>query len=125
MKQTQMNNFIDRDVNLLALHSEWQDDSYMRVRVRNYGKGSTRILVDITEMTGHRTSKARARKLACVMAEKFNVSSPGSLIRDDEIERKASRLDGSKVIVRIRTTCFAFDSSQPGWINKKLEGSDS
>lgn len=104
-----MANFLDKDQNLLTLHSEFVGDSWVRVRVRNYGKDSNKILVDVTEYTCHRTSMARALRIARQEARKVNVSSMDcSLIRDDEIDRKATKPDGTKVAIHIRQTCFAF-----------------
>lgn len=111
MKETQMNSFLDRDQNLLALHSEFVQDSFVLVKVRNYGKGSIKTLVDITEFTRHRTSKARARKIACEQARKVGVVSMDySVIRDDEIDRKVAMIGGTQTVVHVRQSCFAFDA---------------
>jgi hypothetical protein len=104
-----MTSFLDRDQNLLRLHSEFVGDSQLRVRVRNYGRGSKKILVDVMELTYHRTSMARARKIACAQASMFDISSFGSLIRDNEIDKKVTMWDGTKTVVRVRQTCFAFE----------------
>jgi hypothetical protein len=104
-----MGNFIDRDDREIGFHSEFVGDSYLRARVRNYGRGSAKILIDVTELTGHRTSKARAVAMACKYAMQYGVVSMDySMILDYQIDRKATQLDGSKTVVHIRSTCFAF-----------------
>ena len=106
-----MKSFLDRDSNLLANSVEFVGNSHFNVRVRNYGKGSTKILIDVTEIACHRTSKARAIKIACRQARNVGaVDMDFSTIRDDEIDKKVTMWDGTKTVVHVRQTCFAFDS---------------
>jgi hypothetical protein len=109
-----MNNFLDREQNLLALHSEFLEDSYLHVRVRNHGNGrrTPKILVDVTEF-GHRTSMARALLVARQQARIVGVRSMDcSILRDNEIERKVMRAyTGILGPIRIRQTCFAFEAA--------------
>ena|ERR1700759_121934 len=100
----------DNDSQLVALHSEWIGDSYMRVRTRRVAK-LDKLIVDVWEMTqeGHRTSKARARKVAREAAQKAGSPSIDyCVLLDFETDRKASRFTGELVIVKIRQTSFAF-----------------
>lgn len=93
---------------LISEGSEFDGDSYFAIKVRYHGNRS-KIMVDVLEVTGHRTSMARARKLACNHAMGAGiVSMDYSLISDFRFDRKATNLDGSKTVVHIRRTCFAF-----------------
>lgn len=106
-----MVNFLDKDRNALGFHWEFLGDSYMRVNVRNYGKGTPKVIVDVTELTGHRTSKARALRLARKYAEQYGIRSKDcSELLDHETDRKATKFDGSKTVVHIRQTSFAFEA---------------
>ena len=98
------------ECHLIALHSEWIGTSYMRVRTRSVGK-KNKIVVDVWEMVtdGHRTSKARARKVAREAALKARADTTDyCVLLDFETDRKASRFTGEQVLVKIRQTSFAF-----------------
>jgi hypothetical protein len=88
--------------------SEFIDDSQLHVRVRYHGKRD-KLMVDVTEITRHRTSKARAGKAARNRVKPYGVSSMDySIICDTQYDRKVTLLDGTKSVVHIRHMCFAF-----------------
>lgn len=106
-----MKSFLDRDMNLLGTHTAFLDGSYLHIRVRNYGKGSKAILVDVMEITRHCTSMARALRIARDKATEVGITSKDcTTIRDNEIDQKATLYDGTIVVVHVRQTCFSFEA---------------
>lgn len=106
-----MSNFLDKDCNILSLHSEWVDDSEMRIRVRHFGK-KNRIMVDVTELSPKHTSKQRALKVARDAARKVGVPSVDCIpVSDFEFVRKSCKLDENFTPTRttVRQMTFAFD----------------
>jgi hypothetical protein len=100
----------DDQSQLLSLRSEWIGESQMRIRTRWVGK-KKKIVVDVWELTTdrHRTSMARARKVAREAAIRARADTTEyCLLLDQEIHRKATRFTGEKVLVKVRQTSFAF-----------------
>lgn len=106
-----MSNFLDKDCHILDMHSEWVGDSEMRVRVRHFGK-KNRIMVDVTELAPHHTSKIRAAKVATSAARKVGVPNVDFVtVSDFETVRVSYRIhsDNTKVRTKVRSMTFAFD----------------
>src|ERR1700751_1510693 len=93
---------------IISMASQFIGDSQFQVVVRFHGRRN-KIMVDVTEITCHRTSKARAFRVARQHAEKVGIASAdSSIISDVQSERKATRLDDTPVAVQIRRICLAF-----------------
>lgn len=92
---------------IIDLRSEWIGDSLMRATVRQY---ENRFVVEVMELTEKRTSKKRAADFALQVAQsqEGTLSAKHFLLNDAEIDRKGERLDGSKVLTRVRNTNFLF-----------------
>lgn len=96
---------------LVEFHSEWVENSWMRVSVKKIGKDGARkkLSIHVTEMTEGRTSKKRACKVACEAARRFNVPSVDHMVLHDyETTRKATTLEGIQKVTNIRQTVFVF-----------------
>jgi hypothetical protein len=85
--------------------------SYLRARVRHVGNRN-KLIVDVWEYTGHRTSKARALRFARDSVQAFGITSvDNTLLLDHEIERKVSDSSGVLHAIKIRQSTFAFQEA--------------
>lgn len=89
------------------MRSEWVGDSLIRATVREY-QGT--FVIQVMELTEKRTSKKRAADFARTVARgQREMPSVDFIIGTDvEVDRKAERLDGTKVLTHIRTTSYIF-----------------
>lgn len=94
---------------LLGLHTEWIGDSQFRITTRRVGN-STTIIVDVTELTYGRMGRANtALRLARNQARKVGAASVDTIkLCDFRADRKATVLDGSVQLVKIRQCSFSF-----------------
>lgn len=103
-----MGSYIDRDAKVLDERWQWIGVSHMRSRTRRVGKRN-KLIVDVWELTGHRTSKARALRFARDSVSKFAVSGVDhTVLLDFESDKKVSTADGSQTVVHVRQSSFAF-----------------
>ena len=96
---------------LVEFHSEWIDDSWMRVSVKKIGKetDNKKLSITVTEMTAARTSKKRAVKMACEAARRLGVPSVDHvLLHDYESVRKTQTFEGETLSTNVRQTVFVF-----------------
>ena len=105
-----MSKFLDKDSNILELHSEWIGGSEMRIRVRHFGN-KNRIMIDVTELSPKQTSRQRATKVARDAARRVGAASTDYIIvAEYETFRLSQRLDSEQVFkTRVRNTTFAFE----------------
>lgn len=95
---------------VLALNSEWMGDSLIRTVTRQFGNSSSKILVDVTEISAKSTSKQRALKAAIAAARRVGCSSVDCVkISDNEIIRNSFDLQtNNPVRTKVRSITFAF-----------------
>ncbi|AKU45345.1 hypothetical protein MADRUGA_55 [Mycobacterium phage Madruga] len=96
---------------LLTLKSVWLKDSQVRVRVRKIGE-SKKIAVDMQVLTPESSeipSSSELKRIACDAAVLCGAASRDySKLYDYQTDRKAERLDGSKVLTHIHELSLAF-----------------
>ena len=104
-----MSKFLEKDCNIIGLHSEWIGGSELRVRTRHFGK-KNRIMIDVQELSPKETSRQRATKVARDAARRVGASADYIVIAEYETLRLSQRLDSDKVYrTKVRNTTFAFD----------------
>jgi hypothetical protein len=105
-----MSKFLQKESNILDMHSEWVGESLIRTVTRHFGK-KNKIMVDVMEFSPKATSKKRAlhaatnaaRRVGCVSVDCCNVG-------DTEIVRQYRDIHTDKLTrTRIRSMTFAFD----------------
>ena len=105
-----MSKFLQKECNILDMHSEWIGDSLIRTVVRHFGK-SNKVMVDVMEFSTRYTSKQRALKTARNAARRVGCTSVDyTLVSDMEIVRSSRNIHTDEPTrTKIRTTTFAFD----------------
>lgn len=105
-----MSHFLDKECNIIDLNSQWVGDNLIRTRVRHFGK-KNKIMVDVTEIAPHHTSKNRALKAAKEAARRVGCTSVDCLhVSDNEIVRSSRNIHTDEPVrTKVRTMTFAFD----------------
>jgi hypothetical protein len=103
-----MTKFLEKECNIIGLHSEWIGGSELRVRTRSFGS-KNRIMIDVLELSPKETSKARATKVARAAAKLVGASADYIIVAEYETCKFSQRLDSDKVYrTKVRHTTFAF-----------------
>jgi hypothetical protein len=105
-----MSNFLQKDCNVLDMHSQWVGDSLIRTVVRHFGKRN-KVMIDVTEFAPRHTSKQRAVRVARDAARRVGCTSVDCVnVSDIEIVRSSRNIhtDGP-TNTKVRTMTFAFD----------------
>lgn len=105
-----MSNFLHKDCNILDMRSEWVGENLIRTVTRHFGK-KNRVMVDVTEIAPHHTSKRRALIAATNAARRVGCTSVDCIhVSDMEIVRSSVKINTEEPVrTKIRTMTFAFD----------------
>ena len=105
-----MSKFLQKDCNILNMHSEWVGESLIRTVTSHFGK-IDKIMVDVQEITPKRTSKQRALKAARDAARRVGCTSVDCCqVSDIEMVRQSRNIHTDEPVrTFIRTSTFAFN----------------